>query len=253
MNAIRSVVRPFVDWFRNAHWVVRTAPLLLLPILLAEGVQHVAEIRLGMFASKEAFRALAMDPTRWVFGYAKIAGLLISVVLVARYIALRSIRRALVPNWRMALCFVAVMALSYGISAALQSAAAHTTAPVGVLKGIDVVLQLLFTLPLAATLFEDRWSAVRAAGWRVIMGVVLMVLLMGLTMVVLQPLHSANHSWALGKSLSIVAVLMVFDTLVVGVMALFLGSGLATGWRWAVKPVAPEGALPPSPTVSPVR
>jgi len=61
------------------------APMIPLLIMLPEFVQHIYEINAGMFASKAAFNAQAMDPARWAFGYAKIAGLVLAIFAAARY------------------------------------------------------------------------------------------------------------------------------------------------------------------------
>ena len=61
------------------------APAVLALVVIPEFAQHVAEIRLGMFESVEQARSLQNDPTRWAFGYVKIAGLVLTFLAAARF------------------------------------------------------------------------------------------------------------------------------------------------------------------------
>ena len=69
--------------------LVWKAPLVLALVVVPEFLQHVAEIQLGMFDSKARAIAVANDPTRWAFGYAKIAGLVLAFFAAARFWAAR--------------------------------------------------------------------------------------------------------------------------------------------------------------------
>lgn len=248
MSIIFATRRLFTDWFASAWHILRFAPWLLLPILLTEGVQHVAEIQLGMFASRTDFIALSDDATRWVFGYAKVAGLLVSVLLVARAVALGSAARAIRPRWRPMAWLAAFLALTTALDLGFQSEAARAIAPDALLQGINILLQTVLTIPLLAALFEDEWATLRATGWRLIPALLLPVLLAALAFVPLQLLHSANHDWALGAPPPAVWALMLFDTMVVGLIALMVGSALAIGWRRFVGGLAtPPSAQSPAP------
>lgn len=231
MSVILATRRLFSDWFGAAWHILRFTPWLLLPILLTEGVQHVVEIQLGMFASRADFMALANDATRWTFGYAKVAGLLISILLVARAVALGSASRAVRPRWLPMLTLVAILGLTFALDFALKSAVARAIAPDALLQGVNILLQTLLTIPILAALFEDEWAVVRASGWRVIPALLLSLLLAALAFAPMQLLHGANHHWALGAPLPVVWALMSFDTIWVGLLALMVGSGLAVGWR----------------------
>lgn len=237
MSVILATRRLFSDWFGAAWHILRFTPWLLLPILLTEGAQHVVEIQLGMFASRADFMALANDATRWTFGYAKVAGLLISILLVARAVALGSASRAVRPRWLPMLTLVAILGLTFALDFALKSAVARAIAPDALLQGVNILLQTLLTIPILAALFEDDWAVVRASGWRLIPALLLSLLLAALAFAPMQLLHGANHHWALGAPLPVVWALMLFDTIWVGLLALMVGSGLAVGWRrFVVRP-----------------
>jgi hypothetical protein len=221
----------FADYTMAARRVVTLAPWLLLPALLTEGVQHIAEIQLGMFASRDTFDAMNDDATRMAFGYAKVAGLVVSVLLVARYVATGSVRRALLPSGRALIVVLGLVALTTALDMAFKSAPARAIVPDLLLQSVNIVLQVPLTALLLAALFEDRWADLRAAGWRVGAAIIASGVLPALAFVPMQLLHGLNHEWAMGQPIAIIAALMTFDTLLVGVMALALGAGTAVGWR----------------------
>lgn len=231
MNVLRWIASPLADYGRAAMRVLSAAPWLLLPVLLAEGAQHVVEIKLGMFASREIFAALAQDATRMAFGYTKIAGLVISFLLVARFVATGSIRRALLPSWRSLLAVLFLVGLTTAMDMGFKSAPARAFAPELVLQSVNFALQVALTALLLAALFEDRWPVVKAARWRILGAIVASGALPAMAFVPMQMLHRANHLWALEQPLPVVLALMLFDTLLVGGMALALGAGAAVGWR----------------------
>lgn len=251
MSAIIATRRLFADWFAAAWHILRFAPWLLLPILLTEGAQHIVEIELGMFASRADFMALSDDPTRMAFGTAKTAGLLIAVLLVARAVALGSAARAIRPRWRPMAMLAGFLALTLVLDLGFKSEAARAIAPDPLLQGINILLQTVLTVPLLAALFEDEWATVRAAGWRLIPALLLPLLLSALAFAPMQLLHMYNHIWSLGAPMPAVWALMLFDTFLVGLMALTIGSVLAIGWRRFVRDAAhPPATRSPAPPQS---
>ncbi len=253
MKAIHATRRLFADWFAAAWHILRYTPWLLLPILLTEGAQHIAEIQLGMFASRDVFASLSNDPWRWTFAYPKIAGMIVTMLLVARAVALGSAARAIRPRWRPMAMLAAVIALTFALDAAFQSGTARAIAPDPLLQGINIVVQTLLLVPLLAALFEDGWPAVRAAGWWLVPALLVMTLLAAIAFVPMGALHQYNHLWALGAPLPAVWALMLFDTLWVALLALMVGSALAIGWRRFVAGAAtPEASRSPAPPPLPL-
>jgi hypothetical protein len=231
MNILRAIARPIANWFAAARHIVRYAPWLLLPILLTEGAQHVAEIQLGMFASRDTFTALANDPTRWAFGYAKIAGLFVSLLLAARVVALGSAARAIRPRLKPLFMVIGLVLLTSAIDLASKSEAARAVAPVAALQAGNLILQIPLTVALLAALFEDDWASLRSARWRVLGAVMLSGLLAAIAFVPMQLVHGLNHRWALGAPDAALWGLMAFDTLWTAAIALMTGTGMAIGWR----------------------
>ena len=102
MQAVSGLFRLWLGVIRDAARLFWLAPLIPLIAILPEFVQHVWEVNAGMFASKAAFNAHAMDPERWQFGYFKIAGLVLSILAAARFWAPSITCRGRPPLARMA-------------------------------------------------------------------------------------------------------------------------------------------------------
>lgn len=208
------------------------APGLLALVVVPEFAQHVAEIRLGMFESREAFRGLAADPMRMAFGYAKVAGLVVAMLAAARFwwahehgarwYDLRHIA------WkRLAIGFLFFMLIPSipGLSNA------QIGQPTAQAIGIALSLILLPTLFLMlAGLFGDRDTSARAMWLRSWPWALLTALLAVAGFLPAQWLHGMNHVWALGAPAAAVWALMIFDSLLVGLLAGLTGTAFYLGY-----------------------
>ena len=76
------MLRLILDTYRRGLAAIVLVPGFLLVAAIPEFVQHVAEIRMGMFTSVIAAKAIANSAERWGFGYFKLAGLLLALTLV---------------------------------------------------------------------------------------------------------------------------------------------------------------------------
>ena len=206
------------------------APLIPLLAIVPEFAQHVAEIRLGMFESRTAFAALAMDPTRWAFGYAKVAGLVLAIFAAARYWGgarerwwdLRTVA------WRPFLIAFAVNAFATAAMMAIQSRLDGVAA--GVFQIVATIVTLPLLLYLLGPLLGDHTMSLRRAyahGWGRLL---LLAILVVIAFAPLQALHGLNHEWAMGASDATVWALMAWDSLIVGLLACWTGSALAAGF-----------------------
>lgn len=97
-SAVGGTAQTVLASYRRGGLTLVAAPAIVALIVVPEFAQHVAEIQLGMFESKEAFKALSNDPTRWAFGYVKVAGVVLATLATARFWALGSVRRALLVS-----------------------------------------------------------------------------------------------------------------------------------------------------------
>lgn len=66
---------------------MRALPLLALIPVVLELLQHVVEVRIGMYASIDAAKALEQHPARMAFGMVKIIGITLPIYWTARFLA----------------------------------------------------------------------------------------------------------------------------------------------------------------------
>ena len=208
------------------------APLVLALVVVPEFVQHVVEIRLGMFDGREAFRALADDPSRMAFGYAKSAGLILAMLAALRFWGTQQADRPWYDlrgiAWRrLAIGFVCFMLIP-SIPGFFND---QIGKPIAQAVGIGLSLILLPTMFLMiAGLMGDRDTSARAM-WRESWPWALFtLLLLVLAFLPTQWPHQMNHRWALGAEPALVLALMVFVSLLVGLMAGLIGTAFYLGY-----------------------
>ncbi|HVR90480.1 MAG TPA: hypothetical protein VHG29_05245 [Novosphingobium sp.] len=223
---------------RDGLALFRLAPLIPLIAIIPEFLQHIAEIKLGMFASRAAFAALAMDPVRWGWGYLKIAGLVLGLLAAARFWGAREqgerwwdLRKL---PWGMVLAAIALNVIA-GLPMLLLDGRIDARA----LQALNVVVTIA-TLPLlvylVAALLGDRTmtlALVYRSGWWAALRIALLV---AISFVPLQLLHGFDHRLAFGQPPMLVWLLMAWDALVVGAMAALMGTALHHGYRGASDP-----------------
>jgi hypothetical protein len=216
---LRDTALDSLRLWRIAIWV----PLL---VVVPEFIQHIVEINLGMFDSREAARALSSDPQRMLFGAVKIAGLFAAILAAVAVWTRRDHAR---PAWR-------AVGIAFGLNLLLTALVfgLGKVMPAGVwavLNPILMIVTLPFLVLLVGALLGDATMTLRAAyrrGWLIMLR---MALLLPLAWLPLQWLHERNHFWALGQASWAVWALMAFDALVVGLMACWAGTALHHAYR----------------------
>ena len=227
--------------FLDGLSIFRLAPIIPLLVIVPEFIQHVYEIQAGMFENKGAFNALAQSDTRWLFGYLKIAGLLLAVLAAARFIGGAG-KRWWDPRtvaWKQF-----GIALAVNIAATLLVMAAEEVSGGELPMALDIALQIALlplVIYLVGPLFGDTSMTLRRAysvGWA---ASAMLVLYMLVSWGPAQLLHQYNHTLAMGQSDALVWALMVWDTLLVGIMACWMGASIAAGYWLGRPPVTAEG------------
>ena len=233
--------------FLGGSRLLLLAPLIPLLAIVPEFLQHIAEIKLGMFESKAAFTALAMDPTRWAFGYAKVAGLVLAMFAAARYWGgahdrwwdLRTIA------WRP---FLIALAGNAALTIALFAVGSRLSLAA---KPVFDVIVTIATFPMLVwvigPLLGDRTMTLRRAyisGWSRLL---LMVLLAIAAFWPASQLHRLDHLGAMGAPQAAVWALMVWDAVVVGLIACWTGAALGAGYRGSEADVDREPSAVPLP------
>lgn len=208
------------------------APAVLALVVIPEFAQHVAEIRLGMFESVEQARSLQNDPTRWAFGYVKIAGLVLTFLAAARFWWTRDHSGRWWDIRDLAWSRLALGALIvFGVGSLPELFKGALDEQTVTILGI---VMMLLTLPglfiLLAGLFADRATPL-AAMWR--RGWPWLLLTAGLLVLAFLPaswLHSMNHRWAMGAGPAKLWGLMIWDSLLVGLLACLVGTAMHLGY-----------------------
>jgi hypothetical protein len=253
--AIAAIGRTIWESYRRGGKAVTVIPALLAIAVVPEFAQHVAEIHLGMFAGSDAFHAHGNDQLRWAFGYVKIAGFLLAILMTARFWAVGSVKRALLIPPATLLRLVAAIVVS-GILAWPFSWLGRQGLPTAAnlpLQAVSLVIQMGITIYMIGVLLEDRSISPRRAFTSLLPAMLIVTLLVALTFAPAQAIHLANHKLALGRPAAIVWALMTFDALWVGFFAALVGSALFVGYRtgltwrgWTVRPAELAGDLSPS-------
>jgi hypothetical protein len=229
---IRRFWRGYGELLRHGLGLWRAAPLIPLIAIVTEFVQHIVEVRLGMFASKAAFHALAFDPLRWQAGYIKIAGFWIAIfaaMIATGGLPLGSVLRA-VP-WRRALFALALNAVVVALSLAISERAPSLGGTV--LNAILSIVTLPLLTYLIGALLNDPAMDLRAAYTRGWWRLLRMALLVVPVFAMGQLVHMLDHTLAIGRPPMVVWALMSWDALWIGVMACCTGAALAVGYRLA--------------------
>lgn len=219
------------------------APLLLALVMVPEFIQHIVEIRIGMFDSLAAFRELQFDETRMAVGFVKIAGLVFATIASARFWATREQGIAWYSltgiDWRrFGLGFLLFMLLPAAPALFGSQLGKSNAQTIGII--ISILLMPTLFLMLAG-LLGDRTTSHRAMWRRSWPWAVLMAVLLVVAFMPAQWLHGMNHDWALGANAAVVWALMIFDSLLVGLLAGLTGTALFLGYAAFA---AGEQALP---------
>lgn len=243
MTAFLATARQaFRDTFIGGPSLFWLAPAIPMLIFIPEGAQHIAEIQIGMFESREAARATANSPVRWAFGYVKIAGIFLTLLAAVRYWG-GAKERWWDPRTIAWKPFLIALAANIAVGAANEAVMLPFDEASGEVVGTIFTLATLpFLVWLIAPLLDDATMTLRRAytkGW---LALVLMVGLAALAYVPGLWLHSQNHRWAIGAPDAAVWALMLWDTLWTALFVTCAGSALGAGYRavFGEPPAAPS-------------
>ncbi|MBO9725965.1 MAG: hypothetical protein J7530_16440 [Novosphingobium sp.] len=224
--------RAFLASLRDGVMLWKLAPIVPALAVLPEFAQHVVEIRLGMFVSHDAFAAFGSAPARMSLGSIKVAGLVLSILLAARLWANRAEGARFWSlagiGWTQVLLGFLVQVLC-----SIPGLFDLRLPPAGelALSAFLFLVSLPGMVLMIGGLLGDRTSGLKDAyrnGWGQALR---MVLFTGPVFAVLQPVHHWNHVIALGKPLAVVWGLMIWDAVLVGLIATLVGTGLYYGYR----------------------
>ncbi len=227
------VLRSIAELYRKGFALFVLAPLAVALVMLPEFAQHVVEIDLGMFDSREAARLASGDTLRWTFGYVKIAGLVLAYFAAARvwwcrahggrWYDLRELAWGRFLGGLLAFVLIGMLAEPF---------AGRIVEPVLTILQISLMMASLPFLFLALSgFFGDRSLSLAVIARRCWPYVALLLILLPVAFAPAMFLHHMNHKWAIGAPGALVWALMVFDSLVVGLLAGLTGTALYLGYE----------------------
>jgi hypothetical protein len=204
------------------------APVIVAIVAVPEFIQHIAEIRLGMFDDIETARAMANGAERWAFGYAKLAGLAVGMLAAARFWGTRE-RGGRWWSLRGVAWWPLILSLAIFLLAPVLPDLVRAWIP-GWLHLVTYWGLSLAVLPLLiavlAALFGDRRVGPFANYWRDWRWVPLLLILLVAAYLPTMAAHYGLHRLALGAPKLAVWPLMALDALVVALIASLVGAAL---------------------------
>lgn len=219
LDLVIGTVKDSLRLWRIATWI----PLL---VVLPELIQHGIEIKLGMFGSRDAFKALSADPQRMLFGYFKVAGLVLAIIAAAGYWSRRGGHKV---RWAAAGIALLLNLLPFVLLLPIEG---RVSASVWMFINAAVSIAALpLLILLLGSLFGDRAMTLSNAYQRGWGKAVRIALLVPLGWFPLSMMHQYNHLLAMGQPQGAVWALMVWDAIIVGLMACWAGTALHHGYR----------------------
>ena len=204
------------------------APVIVALVVVPEFIQHIAEIRLGVFDDIETARALANDPTRWAFGYAKLAGTALAMFGAARFWGVGESGKSWWDLRGIAWGPLAVALALFLFVPAILDLVRPWLPDWGYWTGYTVIsiatLPLLFSI--LAALFGDRRVGPLGHYWLDFRWLPLLLILLVAAYLPAMAVHYGLHRLALGAPMLAVWPLMAVDSLVVGLLCSLVGAAL---------------------------
>jgi hypothetical protein len=231
MTRLKAFGRLLTGTLSDSLRLFSLAPAIWLIVVAAEFAQHVVEVRLGMFTDAQAFNRLSLDPARLQIGYLKVAAVTVAAFFASRvWVNQRDGK----PWWSLGSIawrpFLVGFGLSTVLSVPLLPGVAMPPALVAPLTLLVYVVTLpLLVLMMAGILGDDSAGviAVYRTGWGKGLRI---LLLMAIGFVPLQVLHLWDHLLAIGSHPVVLWLLLLWDSLVVGFIAAFLGTASHHGY-----------------------
>ncbi|MFV0643282.1 MAG: hypothetical protein ACK5NN_02085 [Sphingomonadaceae bacterium] len=239
---IRANLVRFVQALRDGRRIWWLAPMVPMLAVVPEAIQHIAEIHIGFFESREMAIDLSYDPRRMVWGILKVIGLFLAIFASLRFWATRTQGLAQGQAWyslrgirwgALGLSFILIGLVGvpeWSLKGRI-SAEAGQALTIG-LTIATLPLMTMFTGALIGDGAMDLRRAFRKGWWPALR----MILFAAATWAPLSWLHGRNHDWAMGASTPVVWALMAFDALVVGMIAVMAGTAFHHGYALADEP-----------------
>ena len=154
---IQRFARDLLGSYADSVRALAALPWLFAAIIGWEFAQHVVEVRLGMFESREIARAMNDDGLRMVFGWIKMASIYVGAFFVIRHFAGSREDRALAPLGTAARRFLPYVLYALAVFGALFYAA--DLVPASQVDTLRATLGLVQLLIEPLTMHEEFGTA----------------------------------------------------------------------------------------------
>lgn len=237
--------------YQRVSTVAIAAPLIFLLPVLAEGLQHLVEFQIEMFASADGMAAAGASQLRLAFGVVKIISLLYVILWISRFWFQGAERNSLLFGRQE---FMSLLTL-LGFTAALMAfliiagpplvefvAASPLSVPEEVLPFVPLIILLVIMTPTqhlslfwlgkflgdeTMTLARSRQAIKGQLNWMTLITIVSIAPFM--------VLHYWLNYQVVGAELTLQVAFLSLDALLVGVMAIIMGNTFWTIYERATR------------------
>lgn len=198
-------------------------PLLFTVLIGWEFAQHVIEVRIGFFDSREAAKAVANDPSRMAFGWIKMISVYVGGFFVIRYLAAKNGNTPLAPVSLALRRYAPYIAYSLGLFALIFYArgfvpdtSVTTFRTIVSLAQIAVEPLLMLWIVSAATdgAVRNPLRSARVTGWLYFWALTLFFI----GRLPANAAHQLLNRYAMGQPELILWPMLVIDAVVVGLI-----------------------------------
>lgn len=208
------------------------APLVPLVTIFTQFLLHITEVQLGMFETRESFARQVGNSQRMLWTGVALAGVAFSIMASARFWGAKAIGRTWWKPMSIAwgtLLTGTVLCLALGLP--LFWLAAILSGAVGaVIQWVAFVTVLPPIIMIVAGLARDHRVTIRSAYEKEWYTALRVVILVSFAIVPFFVLHSYNHMLALGRGHLPLLFILLWDSLVMGVLASAAGTALTYGF-----------------------
>ncbi|HAD18729.1 MAG TPA: hypothetical protein DCF81_17935 [Erythrobacter sp.] len=234
---LRRFFADMIGSYLDSLRALRALPWLFAAIVLWEFAQHVVEVRIGMFESRDMARLRNDNGLRMAFGWIKMTSIYVGAFFVIRHFASQREGRVLAPLGTAALRFLPYVLYALVVFAAMFYARAlvpevHVTALRSALGLGQLLIEPLLMTWVVAAATDGRVAnplvSARRLGWLYGLALPLYIL----TRLPFSLLHQQLNRLSIGEAGIQLWGLLALDSLVVGLIVAISPSAMVRIAHW---------------------
>ena len=216
---------------------LKALPWLFAAVIGWEFAQHVVEVQIGMFESRDAAKAVSQDGLRMAFGWIKMASIYIGAFFVIRHFAGQRDGRDLAPLAKAAKRFAPYFAYSMLMFAMFFYAddivgsrnrdILMTTIGLSQLL-IEPILMIWVVAAATDGSVRTPWTSARRTGFLYLLALPLFLLIR----IPINFLHQGLNNWAMAAEPAKLWTLLALDSVVVGLIVAIVPAAMVRVARW---------------------